>query len=193
MTELILLRHGKTAYNEKGVYCGSSNPLLSPQGIAETKRTAKHFEAIEPDAVYVSGSQRAVQTARIVTPRRSAVVMQTLREMDFGDFEGLCADDIERRMPQTWQAYLHDPLAFAFPGGDSVPRFLADASETVQELVSRHDDQRVLIVTHKGVITAALSHLLHGDFHHCFCYDIRPSGFVRLRVYDNSSIMTQLY
>ncbi len=193
MTELILLRHGKTLCNEKGVYCGSSNPPLSPQGIAETKRAARLFEAIEPDIVYVSGSQRAVQTARIIVPRRPAVMQQTLREMDFGSFEGLHADEIAQRMPEAWQAYLSSPQTFEFPGGDSVPRFLEGAVKAVRQIAAQHDGQRVLVVTHKGVILAALSHLLHGDFQHCFCYDIRPSGFVRLRVFEDSSVMTQLY
>ena len=193
MTELILLRHGKTEFNEKGVYCGSSNPPLSQQGIAETKRTAKRFEALEPDAVYVSGSHRAVQTARIIAPRRSAVVKPTLREMDFGDFEGLHADEIAQCMPQQWNDYLNAPQTFTFPGGDSVTRFLDGAYEAVRLIAAQHDGQRVLVVTHKGVILAALSQMLHGSFEHCFCYDIRPSGFVRLRVYDDSCVMTQLY
>ncbi len=193
MTELVLLRHGKTAFNEKGVYCGSINPPLSPQGIAETKRTAKHFEALEPDAVYVSSSHRAVQTARIIAPRRPAIVQQTLREMDFGSFEGQSADEIAQRMPEAWQDYMNNPQSFTFPGGDNVARFLANAYEAVRQIAAQHDGQRVLIVTHKGVIIAALSYLLHGDFQHCFCYDIRPSGFARLRLFEDASVMTQLY
>ena len=193
MTELILLRHGKTICNEKGLYCGSINPPLSPQGIAETKRIAKHFEAMEPDVVYVSGSHRAVQTARIIAPRRPAVVKQTLREMDFGRFEGLSADDIAQRMPEAWHNYMNDAQTFTFPDGDNVARFMQNAYEAVRQATAQHDGQRVLIVTHKGVIIAALSYLLHGDFQHCFCYDIRPSGFARLRVYEDTSVLTQLY
>ncbi len=193
MTELVLLRHGKTICIEKGLYCGSINPPLSPQGVAETKRTARLFEAMEPDAVYVSESRRAVQTARIIAPRRPAVTNQALREMDFGRFEGLSADDIALRMPEAWQDYLNDPQTFTFPNGDNVARFLQNAYEAVRQTAAQHDGQRVLIVTHKGVIIAALSYLMHGDFQHCFCYDIRPSGFVRLRVYDDACILTQLY
>lgn len=193
MTELVLLRHGKTSFNEKGLYCGSANPPLSPQGIAETKRTAKLFEALEPDAVYVSASHRAVQTARIIAPRRPAAVKQTLREMDFGSYEGFAADDIAQRMPEAWQRYLDDPLAFTFPGGDSVPRFMESAYEAVRQIAAQHEGQRVMIVTHKGVISAVLSYLLHGDFQRCFSYDIRPSGFARLRVFENTSVLTQLY
>jgi broad specificity phosphatase PhoE len=193
MTELILLRHGKTALNEKGVYCGSSDPSLSAQGIAETKRTARLIKAFAPDAAYASSSRRAVQTARIVSPHMPAIERQTLREMDFGDFEGLNADDIACRMPEMWQNYLSDPLAFAFPDGDSVPRYLQGAYEAVRQIIAQHDGQRVLIVTHKGVIMAALSSLLHGDFKHGFCYDIRPSGLVKLRIFENSSVLSQLY
>ena len=193
MTELILLRHGKTAFNEKGVYCGSSNPPLSPQGIAEAKRTARQLEALEPDAVYVSASHRAVQTARIIAPHRPAIIMQTLREIDFGEFEGYHADEIAQRMPKAWETYLNDPLGFTFPGGDCVQEFLESAYEAVRQIIDAHDAHRVLIVTHKGVMMAVLSLLLHGDYQHCFSYDVRPSGFARLRIYNDSSVLTQLF
>ncbi len=192
MTQIILLRHGKTELNEKKVYCGSSDPSLSVLGIEETQRTAKYLKAFAPDCVYVSEKRRAVQTAQIVAPHLRAVRVSGLCEMDFGRFEGLGADDIAGRMPEEWQAYMNDPYGFCFPEGDSVPGFLRRSSETVRQIVHRHQGQQVLIVTHKGVIMAALSHYLHGDLKHTFQYDVRPSGFASLSIFEDSCILTQL-
>lgn len=192
MTELILLRHGKTAHNEKRVYCGSGDPPLSARGIAETKRSAKLLKPFAPHGIYVSDKRRAVQTAHIVAPRGPFVTQSALREINFGAFEGLNADEIARRMPQQWREYMNDPFEFVFPDGDSVAGYLEGAYKAVWHIVSRHDGQRILIVTHKGVITAALSYLLHGDFKHMFHYDIRPSGYAKLDIYVDHSVLIQL-
>lgn len=193
MTELILLRHGKTALNEKKVYCGSSDPPLSAQGIIETERTAEHLKAFEPNGVYASEKQRARQSAQIVAPHMPVSAVPALCELDFGDFEGLSADEIARRMPDEWQAYLDDPYGFHFPNGDSVNGFLQRSSKAVRQISERHQGQRILVVTHKGVITAALSYYLHGDLKAAFHYDIRPSGFARLKIFDDICVLTQLY
>ncbi len=193
MTELILLRHGKTALNEKKVYCGSSNPSLSAQGIKETKRTAELLNAFEPDCVYASEKQRALQSAQIVVPDMPVSAVSSLCELDFGEFEGLGADEISHRMPDEWQAYLDNPYGFRFPSGDSVSCFLQRSSEAVRQISKRHQGQRILIVTHKGVITAALSSYLHGNLKATFQYDVRPSGFARLKIFQDISVLTQLY
>ncbi len=193
MTQLILLRHGKTKLNEKKVYCGSSDPALSALGMKETEHTAKHLKAFVPDCVYTSERQRALKTAQIVAPNMPVTTVPALCELDFGDFEGLDADEISRRMPDEWQAYLNDPHGYCFPNGDSVPGFLKLSSEAVTQIVKRHQGQRILIVTHKGVIMAALSYYLHGDISHTFHYDIRPSGFAKLNIFNDFGILTQLY
>lgn len=193
MTELILFRHGKTVLNEKKVYCGSSDPPLSAQGIEDTTHTAKLLELYAPDCVYSSEKQRALQTAQIVMPNRPVTRVPALCELDFGDFEGLNADEISRRMPDEWQAYLNDPYGYCFPNGECVPGFLKRSSEAVMQIAKRHQGQRILIVTHKGVITAALSYYLHGDFKAAFHYDICPSGFARLNITGEFCVLTQLY
>ncbi len=193
MTQLILLRHGKTELNEKKVYCGSSDPALSVQGIIETERTANCLIAYTPDCLYTSERQRALKTAQIVMPNMPVTTVPALCELDFGDFEGLDANDIARRMPDEWQVYLGDPYGYCFPNGDCVSDFLKRSSEAVRQIVKRHQGQRILIVTHKGVITAALSYYLHGDLSHTFHYDIRPSGFAKLNISDDFCVLTQLY
>ncbi len=175
------------------MYCGSGDPPLSQKGVEETKRIAAHIRTFAPDDVYSSDRRRAVQTARIVVPRHEVKTSAALREMDFGCFEGLCADEIERHMPQKWREYIEEPLSFAFPDGDSVPRFMAAAFGAVLDIVKRHSGRRVLIVTHKGVIMAALSYLLHGDGSHALHYDVRPSGYAKLDIYDGFAVLTRLY
>ncbi len=173
------MRHGHTGANEAHTFCGRLDPPLSPQGEAAARDAAKAAGG-EFTRVFASGALRARQTAQIVCPKMQAEVLPGLREIDFGRFEGLDADQIAQRMPMPWAGYLDDPMHFVFPGGDDAWEYLKGAEETALALAKR--EGRILAVSHKGFITAALSVLLHGDVSHMFRYDIRPAGFARLRI-----------
>ena len=184
------MRHGHTALSEAHVFYGRLDPPLSLQGEAEACRTALSLgEGF--DCVMVSGAKRALQTAEIVCPGLQTKVMPELREVDFGDFEGLKAEEIEQLMPEVWAEYMADPLRFTFPGGDSAESYLRSAQETALALA--RGEGRVLAVSHKGFIATALSALLHGDVSHMFQYDIRPAGFARLRISEGFAVLTQLF
>ena len=187
---MILMRHGQTAANEAHILCGRLDPPLSPQGEAKAREAALSVGA-DFDRVLVSGALRARQTARIVCPGLQPEVMPALREIDFGDFEGLAADEIEQRMPAAWARYMADPLRFVFPGGNDAEAYLREAQDTALALA--RGEGRVLVISHKGFITAALSALLQGDASHMFRYDIRPSGFARLRVDEGFAVLSQLF
>ncbi len=191
MTELILMRHGRTTL-ANGVYCGSSDPALSHEGINETNSAIKHIAAMAPAYVYTSDMRRALQTAKLVAPQMEPIILPSLREMDFGDFEGLHAGDIQRLMPKAWQSYMDDYKSFVFPNGEAVVDFLQRAVTAVTDIAASHTGERTLIVTHKGVIMAVLSHYLHGDTAHAFCYDIRPAGWAKLFITNGFATLTQL-
>jgi len=192
VTELVLVRHGATELNLSGRYCGRLDPPLAEPGRAAVRKTARQLAGFLPERVYCSPALRAKETAAIIAPDVPAVELPALREMDFGAFEGLVADEIERRMPEVWQAYMTDWLHFTFPQGDSVQEYLAGAANIIRAIIDEALDGGVLIVSHKGFIMAALSALLHGDSTHLFCYDIRPAGFARLTIAGGSPVLTQL-
>ena len=192
MTELVLVRHGATEMNLSGRYCGRLDPPLTEAGRAAVRETARQLADFRPERVYCSPALRAKETAAIIAPDVPAVELPALREMDFGAFEGLVADEIERRMPEVWQAYMTDWLHFTFPQGDSVQEYLAGAANTIRAIIEKNVDGGVLVVSHKGFVVAALSSLLHGDSTHLFCYDIRPAGFARLTAAGGFPVLTQL-
>ena len=190
MTELILLRHGQTAANETHIFCGRLDPPLSPQGEEAVRNTAQVLSA-DFDRVLTSDALRATQTAQLVCPDAKPEMLTALREIDFGDFEGLGADEIQRHMAEPWARYIGDPQGFVFPGGDDAAQYLRKAAKTAFTIV-QGGEGRVLVVSHKGWIAAALSVLLHGDASHMFRYDIRPAGFARLSITDGFAVLTQL-
>ena len=192
MTELILVRHGRTSANAEGLYCGRLDLPLLDEAIEEVAKTALVLSAFSPHRVYCSDSLRARQTAEIIVPNSAAVFLPSLREMDFGTFEGLSADEIQLRNPDLWQAYMKGYMDFTFPEGDNVSSYLTKSSEWINGIIRENKGSCMLIISHKGFILSALSHLLHGDSKHIFCYDIRPAGFARLSIGDGYAILKQL-
>lgn len=180
MTEVVLVRHGATQENLDQRYCGRLDPPLTPEAANEVRRTAGLLSGWESTHVYCSEALRARQTADIIAPGRNVIYLRALREMDFGKFEGLSANEIQSCMPDAWQAYMDDYSHFTFPDGDNVKDYLTNSYKTIKAIIREADGGRILIVAHKGFILSALSHLLHGDSDHIFCYDIRPAGFAKL-------------
>ncbi|MGI5849238.1 MAG: histidine phosphatase family protein [Christensenellales bacterium] len=190
MTELILLRHGQTKANIKGAYSGKTDLPLLNESIEQVIAAARCLPKF--DCVYSSEAIRAKQTASIIAPNTPVKYLKALREIDFGDFEGLSADEIEKLMPKVWQRYLDDFMGFIFPNGDSVEGYLTDAAKTIRSIVKSHPGKRILIVGHKGFIMCTLSYYLHGDLSHIFSYDIRPCCFAWLSIAGDSGVLKQL-
>ena len=190
MTELILMRHGKTDATKRHIYCGLADLPLADDAYEEIRQTVAQLPVFT--YVYASDLRRARQTADIAAPQAEVRPRPTLREIDFGSFDGLTADEIMARMPKMWDTYMRDVIAFTFPGGDNVRAFAACAAAEARSIAAAHNGQKVLVVTHKGVILSILSMLLHGDASRMFCYDVRPAGFACLYVDGEAAVLKQL-
>ncbi len=138
MTKLIVCRHADPA---------------RPEGAAAL---AQALSATPLAAIYTSPLERAAATAAVVAEehRLVPVVVDDLREIDFGEVEGLTFDDL----PQELQdALLREPMRVRFPGGEGYPELKRRVSEAMDGIVTAHAHESAAVVTHAGVIRAALA------------------------------------
>ncbi|HMW54494.1 MAG TPA: alpha-ribazole phosphatase family protein [Accumulibacter sp.] len=114
---------------------------------------ARRLRALLPDATPVIASplRRARALAEALHPQ--PVFDERLLEIDFGEWEGVAWEQIDRRLLDAWAA---DVLHFVTPGGESVAMLQARALDCVRSLRGNH----VALVTHAGVIRAMLGHWL---------------------------------
>jgi broad specificity phosphatase PhoE len=159
-TELLLLRHGASTWNEEQRWQGVADPPLSAAGEAQIRRAgavlARGRERFA--AVVASDLQRASRTAALlaaaigwstaVTPCRG------LREYDVGAWSGLTHPAIETRWPGQIARWRAGELA-APPGGEPRAAFDARVVATLRQLANTYGEGLVLAVTHAGVIAAA--------------------------------------
>ena len=83
-----------------------------------------------------------------------------LRELDFGEGEGLTSAEMTERFPDARAAFLADPVAHHLPGGEDPVAAAQRFTECLHEIADRRPDARVLVVAHSSAIRLALCHLI---------------------------------
>lgn len=160
-TTVWLVRHG-VAEGDSNRCCGQADPQLSMEGILQSNAIARRLAAEKIFKVYASTSSRAVQTAQILAQPHGLHVqtIADLREIHFGDFEGLTYDEIERRWPDLFQSWMTQPTETQFPNGESFIQMRKRALKALDPLLNAHKNESIVVVTHAGVIRAVLAQAL---------------------------------
>ena len=178
MTRLLLIRHAEPDEDARGRCYGRLDVGLSPAGLASAERLAESLRAVELDAVYVSPRLRAVQTAAALGASR---MDDRLRELDFGEFEGRTYDEIEREHPEFFRSWMETPTLVRFPGGESYGELRQRVSAALADIVAANDNRTVALVSHGGVIRAALAIALGLPDDRAFALAL---GYARISIVD---------
>ncbi|MFZ0862625.1 MAG: histidine phosphatase family protein [Candidatus Sulfotelmatobacter sp.] len=162
MTRLALVRHGETIWHAENRYAGSTDIPLSPRGREQAEQLANWASSADLAAIWVSPLSRARET---VAPSEhvtgiTARVDSRLREIHFGQGEGLTNAEIRQSFPQAFAAFQSDPVAHHLPGGEDPRDVALRAVGCFKEIETMHPCARVLVVTHNTLIRVALCQLL---------------------------------
>ena len=153
--ELVLMRHGSTAPSERRAYTGWLDAPLTQQGEAEARAAGEYPEY---ELVHASTLDRARHTARICFPRARIVAHDGLREMHFGAFEGLTADEMAD--DTAYRAWVEGGCEGRCPGGEGKDGFIARTTSAIRGIVLDSlaaGKARAIIVAHGGTVMAAMS------------------------------------
>ena len=158
---LYMVRHGQTAASRENRFSGSSDPPLTAVGEAMAQAFARAYASLKWDAIYTSPMQRTRQTADALYRLTGvqATVEDGLKEVDYGEWEGLRQDEVKERWPEAFEYWADDVASRGTPGGETAFHVAARAMRVVEGIRSRHERGNVLLVSHKAtlrVITCAL-------------------------------------
>ena len=147
---LVFMRHGETTLSRDGNrFCGDLEPeltLLGQEQAAHARETLSRLVAA-PDALWVSPRQRAQQTAHLVLPSADWQIMNDLRELSFGAWEGLTKEEAVALTPEAYADWDADSYHNAPPRGESGH----DARPRIERIIKAIDEsaaQTILIVSH---------------------------------------------
>lgn len=161
-TELILVRHGESVANVSPVVGGMTGDVgLTALGRRQCELLAERLQAegFTADLLYASTLPRAQQTAGYLSDALDLPVRDDaeLQEVRVGEADGLSVAEWKSRWPGLEDGMWLRPFQAFATGGESWARFLARSGAGLTALVERHPDQRIVAVTHGGVIEASLS------------------------------------
>jgi phosphoserine phosphatase len=156
---LVLIRHGQTEWNLQHRTQGHQDSPLTAKGTHQAERAGRAVAGLVIDSFHCSDSGRTVQTAAIIQElnHRFPPVVQDarLRELHFGDWEGLRHEEIVERFPELYAVYRDDPASFRAPNGES---FREQQDRLLHFLAGLplESDRTILVVSHAGFIRIAL-------------------------------------
>ncbi len=154
--ELILVRHGETAWNREGRVQGVSDIDLSDVGVHHAHQLALSLKDHPIHAIYASPLIRARKTAEIINQYHDAPIRLEpgLMEMDQGDFEGLTYAELMACEKDFLQSWIADPASVRMPHGESLDELQARAWPVIDGILRRSAD--ALVVAHSFTIASIL-------------------------------------
>ena len=164
-TRVYLVRHGATQMTAEDRFSGATGADLSAEGRGQAERLGTRIRDDGIAAVYTSPYSRSADTAGIIADAcgLTPILREELREISHGPWEGLTRRDVEERFAGEYSAWEADPFTYAPPGAESGVAVLARALPAIREIVTAHEGQTVLVVSHKATIRLVLCSLLGID------------------------------
>ncbi len=153
-TRILLIRHGQTAWNREARFRGQSDVPLESLGLRQAEATARYVAARWPaTAVYASPLDRTMKTAEAIAQAQgvTAQPLDGLIDINFGQFQGLLATEAKQRHPELFHAWMKAPHTVHFPGGESLDVVRGRITAALDDVVARHPDQTVALVSHTVV------------------------------------------
>jgi probable phosphoglycerate mutase len=142
LKELWLVRHGETKASAGRRVAGWSDPPLTENGRRQAAAVRATLDGADFSSVWSSDLERAISSAQLAwgEPR----VDPRLREVDFGDLEGVGYDEVDRGLTELFMVFRD----FRIPGGESHEAF----RQRVHGFVGELPPGRHLLFVHGGVI-----------------------------------------
>ena len=180
---LTLIRHGTTLSNKEGRYLGKTDEALSPDGIGALEKSVADRIYPTADVLFSGPMKRCLETAGILYPGQTPIVIPEWTEMDFGAFEGHNYQELSGN--PAYQRWIDNGGTLPFPEGESREEFIRRSVAGYEKMVyhmkriwersaaSGQRDrkiQNVSAVVHGGNVMALLAHFLGGEY---FDYQVK--------------------
>jgi probable phosphoglycerate mutase len=162
MTKIVLVRHGETFWNLEARIQGHLDSPLTETGIAQAEALAQHFKSQNFAALYSSDLGRAYETARRISePNGLSVSVKTcLRERNLGILQGQLKGELENQFPQEAPYYRNNDPDYLIPEGETLRQLSQRSVKCLETIAKKHNGERVLVVTHNGVLVSILKYTL---------------------------------
>lgn len=185
---LVLVRHGRTEHNLHSRLTGWGDPELDALGLAQARLVGRHVaQTYRVDLLFSSPLLRALETARQIGREAGLqpVVVESLKEVHFGDCEGLTEEEIAVAHPEVFaRSRVFEDMEFGWPNGETRSEFNTRVRSGLDEVIRRSLGKTAVVASHGGVIANLLATLETGNpamwpryiVHNCSTTEVETDG-----------------
>lgn len=197
MAELILIRHGETETNRKGIYTGQLDVPLNERGRAQAAEVGERLRAMgrTPEVCWCGDLKRTVETARLAVPYLEPHTDPGFREINLGILEGHTYAEAYALWPEMTEAWYRnrDYTGFRLPGAETNRACYDRSMKAADRILSDSGkDSVILLVAHSTILCLLLSGFLTGSPDHMLSFDVQNARITTLRIDGNKARLTGL-
>lgn len=159
LSEVILVRHGRTAWHAEGRYAGTADVPLDELGVEQADRVADNLRGKKIDVIYSSPLSRCLELANRVASVHGlkVTVDKRLSELDLGRWDGETYKEIFEKDAEILKKWTKDPTSVTIPGGESLEAVQERAMAWLSEATGLYPDGVILASSHGGPIRALMA------------------------------------
>ncbi len=159
--KITFICNGSTIYSEDDRFTDSENyPPLSENGQQEIEKICEFIRkrGIKNSKIYSSPAVRSRQSAEMVAKvyKQDFQVIEDLHPRKCGSFNGLTFEQIYEKYPDDMERLLNSPETAVPDDAESISAFITRVGDTLNRIIEENIGNRIVIVTHKDVIKAAI-------------------------------------
>jgi alpha-ribazole phosphatase len=171
VNRLYMVRHGQVVgYDGFPVY-GHTDVEMTDVGIMQMEHLAERLRLVNISAIYSSDLKRSFRGARIIARYHDALLhtLPELREMHFGDWEGMTLTEIRERFPDELEKRKTDLVNYQNPGeGESIENLSERVMNCFKGILKDQKGNDIVVVGHGAVNRVILCHALDLDLNRMF-------------------------
>jgi len=158
------MRHGQADNNVNRILVGRHlESHLTEQGKMQVKDTARLLKSMSISKIYSSPVTRTIETTQIVGEELGLdyEIDDRLYEIDLGKLAGTNYDEVLNKYGNLFLSfYMGDDSVLSNHGVESFTAVKSRVRDLLDQIMTRHNNQNVLLVTHLDPIKAAISYIL---------------------------------
>ena len=194
MLKLILVRHAITEDNKGCKLSGHIDSILSEEGKKQIKDLNKFLQLEKIDKIYTTTSSRTKYTVEEIAQERNMEIIEkdTLKEISFGDFEGLDFNEIKDRYPDEFQKMIDEGYNYRYPNGESLVDSYNRVVKEIKDIVNNNDNKNILICSHGGTIRNILTYLISNSYNYHWNFRIDNCSVTTLEIDDGFAVINNM-
>lgn len=180
MSTLYLIRHGHTEVADDGIVAGFTDVKLSSHGEASITKLRTSIDTLHFDHYFSSDLIRAKHSMELLT-RVPFQIDERLKELNFGEWEGMCWNDIHEREPEILNTWSSDWVNHSPPGGETFKAVAVRCESWLSEQ-NTEKNTTTLVTAHGGSIRALLCIALQLPLTMAMRFDIDHASVTQLKL-----------